>query len=57
MSAAKEWVLPPGYRALHDIVQVIDGALGTTVCRVSELHLVWYPQEGHWDLVIVGGRR
>ena len=21
MSAAKEWVLPPGYRALHDIVQ------------------------------------
>jgi hypothetical protein len=21
------------------------------------LHLVWYPQEGHWDLVIVGGGR
>jgi hypothetical protein len=42
---------------LHDVVQITDGALGTTVCRVSELHLVWYRQEGHWDLVIVGGGR
>jgi hypothetical protein len=37
------------------VVAFDDGPLGTTVCRLSELHLVWYPQEGHWDLVIVGG--
>lgn len=30
---------------------------GVAVCRVGELHLTWYPQEGHCDLMIVGGGR
>jgi hypothetical protein len=55
--AGQATVQPNPALELHDVVQVNDGALGTTVCRVSELHLVWYPQEGHWDLVIVGGGR
>jgi hypothetical protein len=42
---------------LHDVVQFDDATLGATVCRVSELHLTWYPQEGHWDLAIVAGGR
>jgi hypothetical protein len=45
--AVQATVQPNPALELHDVVQVNDGALGTTVCRVSELHLVWYAQEGH----------
>src|ERR1700745_1074297 len=31
-----------------------DGPLGATVCRVGELHLTWYLQEGHCNVGIVG---
>jgi hypothetical protein len=55
--AVQATVQPNPALELHDVVQVNDGALGTTVCRVGELHLVWYPQAGHWDPVIVGGGR
>jgi hypothetical protein len=55
--AVQATVQPNPALEVCDMVQVNDATLGATVCRVSELHLVWYPQEGHWDLVIVGGRR
>ena len=38
-----------------DVVEFDDAVLGVTVCRVSELHLTYYPLEGHFDLVIVAG--
>jgi hypothetical protein len=45
VSYAGATVQPNPALELQDVVQVNDGALGATVCRVSELDLVWYPQD------------
>lgn len=40
-----------------DMLAFDDGPIGETACRPCELHLTWYPLEGHFDMVIVGGGR
>lgn len=55
--AVQASVQPNPALELCDVVSFEDGAIGAMVCRVSELHLAWYPREGHWDLVVVAGGR
>ena len=38
-----------------DVVTFNDPSLGATVCRIEALHLTYYPQESHFDLVIGAG--
>ena len=55
--AVEATVQPNPALEMCDVVEFDDAVLGTTVCRVGELHLTWYPLEGHFDLVVVGGGR
>jgi hypothetical protein len=52
--------LRTGQRAAEpgcDAIAFDGGPLGPTLCRLTELHPTWFPQEGHADLVMAGTGR